>query len=85
MQHGGSFVTHAQHGFSGIVDTPTTFRGVRMGEGSKPELVTVQPLTRGSFGGSGRPIVIENIITLDHQVIDKRINRVVLGDIGLQV
>jgi hypothetical protein len=50
--------------------SPTTFRGVRMGECRKPELVTVTPLTRetgnhgkpkvssgGSFGGS-KPIVI---------------------------
>ena len=59
-----------------------------MGEGSKPELVTVPPLTRGTgnhsgptvssgggFGGSNRPIVIENIITLDGQIIDKRIRK----------
>ena len=59
-----------------------------MGEGSKPELVTVQPLTRETgnhsdaivsrgrgFGGSNRLIVIENIITLDGQIIDKRIRK----------
>ena len=68
-----------------------------MGEGSKPELVTVTPLTRGTgnhsdptvssgggFGGS-KPIIIENIITLDGQVIDKRIRRVALGNMGLQI
>ncbi len=66
-----------------------------MGEGSKPELVTVTPLiwatknhngptvsSGGGFGGS-KPIIMENIITLDGQVIDKRIRRVALGDIGL--
>jgi hypothetical protein len=55
-----------------------------MEEGSKQELVTVQPLTRatgnqggptvssgGGFGGS-KPIVIENIIMLDGRVIDKK-------------
>jgi hypothetical protein len=53
-----------------------------MGEGFTPELVTVQPLTRGTGnqggptlssscgGGSGRPIVIENIIALEGQVRD---------------
>ena len=58
-----------------------------MGEGRKPELVTVTPLTRGTgnqsgptvssdgrFGG-GQPIVIENIITLDGQVIDRKIRK----------
>ena len=69
-----------------------------MGEGSKKELVTVTPLTRGTgnhsgptvssgkgHGGSGRPIVIENIITLDGRIIDKRIRQVALGNMGLQV
>jgi hypothetical protein len=68
-----------------------------MGEGSKPELVTVTPSTRGTgnhagptvssggrFGG-GQPIVIENIITLDGQVIDRRIRKVALDGYGLQV
>ena len=63
-----------------------------MGEGSKPELVTVTPLTRGTgnqsgptvssdgkFGGS-KPIVIENIITLEGQVIDRRIRKVALDE-----
>jgi hypothetical protein len=64
--------------------------------GFKFKLVTVQPLTRGtgnhggptvssSFsGGSSKPIVIENIIILDGPVIDKRIRKVALEDIGLQ-
>ncbi|HEU5461712.1 MAG TPA: hypothetical protein VFU79_05525 [Nitrososphaeraceae archaeon] len=67
-----------------------------MGEGFKPELVTVQPLTRGtgnhggpsvssSGRGSSRPIVIENIIMLDGRVIDKRIRKVALDGVGLQV
>ena len=52
-------------------------------------MVTVTPLTRGTgnpsgplvsnggwFGGGGRqPIVIENINTLDGQIIDKRIRK----------
>ncbi len=36
-------------------------------------------------GGSGRPIVIENVITLDGQVIDIRIRKVALEDNGLHV
>jgi hypothetical protein len=79
-----------------MVDRPTTFGGARMGEGFKPELVTVTPLTRGtgnhtgptvSSGGSrgGGPMVIENIIMLDGQVIDKRIRKVALDDFGMQV
>ena len=68
-----------------------------MGEECKPELVTVMPLTKGTgnhsgpmvsssgrFGGS-KPIVIENIITLDGRIIDKRIRKVKLEDIGLRV
>ena len=66
-----------------------------MGEGSKPELVTVQPLTRGTGNQSGptvssggrlggsRPIVIENIITLDGQIKDKRIRKVVFDRYNL--
>ena len=97
IQHGGSFLTHAQKKFSGIVDTPTTMNGVRMGEGSKPELVTVTPLTRGTgntseptvssgkgFGG-GRPIVLKNNIILDGRIIDKRIRKVALDEYSLQV
>jgi hypothetical protein len=61
------------------------------------ELVTVQPLTRGtgnhigptvsSGSGNGRsgPIVIENIVVLDGQVIDRRIKKVALGDYSYQV
>jgi hypothetical protein len=81
------------------VNRPTTFGGVRMGEGFKPELVTVTPLTRGtgnhggptvssSYGGGGvssKPIVIENIIMLDGQVIDRRIRKFALDEFGLQV
>ena len=97
MEHGGSFIASAQKGYSGIVNTPTTFKGVRMGEGFAPELVTVQPLTRGtgnhggptvssqSGGGGSRPVVIENIIVLDGHVIDRRIRKVALDGIGLQV
>lgn len=99
LMHGGQFIKMAQHGFSGVINQPTKYGGVRMGEGFKPELVTVQPLTRGTgntnslvragggLGGSGsnRPIIIENIITLDGKVIDKRIRQVALGDYGYQV
>ena len=69
-----------------------------MGEGSKKELVTVTPLTRGTGnhtgptvssgtdgGRGGGPIVIENIITLDGHVIDKRIRKVALDEFGMQV
>ena len=68
-----------------------------MGEGRKPELVTVTSLTRGTGNQSGstvssggrfggfRPIVIENIITLDGQIIDKRIRKVALDGYGVQV
>ena len=69
-----------------------------MGEGGAKELVTGTPLKRGtgnqsgptvsrggSFGGSGRPIVIENIITLDGRIIDKRIRQVALDGISRQV
>ena len=49
--------------------------------------MTVTPLTRGTGNHSGptvssidefgsKPIIIENIITLDGQVIDKRIKKV---------
>ena len=44
------------------------------------------PTVSGGFGsGSNRPIVIKNIITLDGQIIDRRIRKVALEDIGLQV
>ena len=68
-----------------------------MGEGGDKELVTVTPLTRGTGNNTGptvssdgrsggsKPIVIENIITLDGRIIDKRIRQVALGDMGLQV
>jgi hypothetical protein len=68
-----------------------------MGEGRKLELVTVTPLIRGTgnhdrptvqsgggYGGS-RLIVIENIVTLDGRVIDRRIGKVALDRIGLQI
>ena len=64
--------------------------GVRMGEGSKPELVTVTPLTRGTgntseptvssgkgFGGKNQTLFKNNII-LDGRIIDKRIRKVAL-------
>jgi len=98
MEHGGSFLTHAQHEFSGIVDTPTTFRGVTMGEGSKPELVTVTPLTRGTgnhsgptvSSGGGRSGGSKSIeIHIHNEMGGREINRVIkkvaLEDFGLQV
>jgi hypothetical protein len=81
IKHGGSFVIHAQKGISTVVDRPTTFGGVRMGEGFAPELVTVTPLTRGTGNqsgptvgsggrfGAGQPIVIENIIMKHFSVL----------------
>ena len=45
VMHGGSFIRNAQHGMAGIIGRPTTMDGVRMGEHSKPELITVTPLT----------------------------------------
>lgn len=36
-----------------VLDRPTTFNGVRMGEGFKPELVTVTPLIRGTGNHNG--------------------------------
>ena len=60
--------------------------------------MTVTPLTRGTgnqsgptvssggrFGGGGQPIVIENIITLEGQVIDRRIRKVALDRISNQI
>ena len=43
------------------------------------------PTVSASGGGSSRPIVIENIIMLDGRVIDKRIRKVALDGVGLQV
>ena len=89
---------HQQHGMTSLVDRPTTFGGIRMGEGIKPGLVTVTPLTWGTgnhtgptvssgtgAGGRGGPIVIENIITLYGHIIDRRIRKVALDDFGMQV
>jgi hypothetical protein len=45
IQHGGSFVTNAQQGMSGIITRPEIVNGISMGEHSKPELITVTPLT----------------------------------------
>jgi hypothetical protein len=73
------------------------FFSIHYRSGFKFKLVTVISLTRGtgnhgvptvsstSGGGSSRPIVIENIVILDGQVIDKRIKKVALGEYGLQV
>ena len=99
MEHGGSFITAmAQHGFNGIVSQPTTFKGVRMGEGFKPELLTVQPLTRGTGnhgsptvsssqigGGNNRPIEIHVHNEINGREIQRIVKRVALDYIGLQV
>lgn len=99
MQHGGSFVTHAQKGFSGIVDRPTTYKGVRMGEGFGKELVTVQPLTRGtgnhigptvsSGGGAGsggtKMVEIHIHNEMGGREVSKVIKKVALEDAGLMV
>ena len=47
-------------------------------------MITGRTVSSGGRFGSSKPIVIENIITLDGRVIDKRIRQVALGDIGLQ-
>jgi hypothetical protein len=97
LEHGGAFMAMAQHGFSGIVDRPTTMGGVRMGEGFKPELVTVQPLTRGTgnhsgptvssspIGGNNKTIVIEVPVIIDNRVFGRAVKKIALEDIGLQV
>jgi hypothetical protein len=97
FQHGGSFFS-AQRGFSGIVNTPTTFRGGRMGEGFAPELVTVTPLTRGTGnhhgptvssslggGGGGRPIEIHVHNEMNGREFSRFIKKVALEDIGVQI
>ena len=98
MQHGGSAIVAAQQGFSGIVNRPTTYRGIHMGESFSPELVTVTPLTRGTGnhfgptaassggGGSGtRTIVIEVHNILDGREIGKFVRKVALDEIGTQI
>ena len=95
MEHGGAFIGRGQGGFSGIVDRPTTFKGVHMGEGFKPELVTVTPLTRGTGnhsgptlggGGGGNQPIINNItVVLDGRVIQRFVEKTALNNIGLQV
>ena len=99
MQHGGSFVTHAQKGFSGIVNRPTTFKGVRMGEGFKPEMVTVQPLTRGTGntnaptvsadsggrGGGSAPTTLIIPVIINEREIARIVKKVALDDISQQV
>lgn len=95
LMHGGSFV-RGQHGFSGVINSPTSYGGVQMGEGFKPELVTVQPLTRGSGntgglnramagngisgGGSGGPIVNNITVVLDGRVIQRFVEKTALGN-----
>lgn len=97
LQHGGSFIAAGQHGYSGIVDTPTTFKGVRMGESFRPELVTVTPLTRGTGNhsgptvqsgrgmGGGGSVTINNIITLDGRQIAQFVRKVALDQVGMQI
>jgi hypothetical protein len=96
FQHGGGFF-HAQGGFSGMVNRPTTFKGGRMGEGFRPELVTVTPLTRGTgnhtgptvsggsaIGGGGDQII--NItVMLDGRVIQRFVEKTALAGIGVQI
>lgn len=69
-----------------------------MGEGFKPELVTVQPLTRGTGnhggptvsssgggGGGNRIITIEVPVIIDNRVFGRAVKKIALSDIGLQV
>ena len=53
----------------GIVNTPTTFNGVRMGEGFTPELVTVQPLTRGTGNHGG--LTVSSVVVVEWEEIDQ--------------
>lgn len=101
LEHGGAFMTHAQHGFSGIINQPTKFGGVRMGEGFKPELVTVTPLTRGTGntngltraaggsstgGGSGGGVANITIpVILDGREIGRASKKFALDDFGYQI
>ncbi|HTH22820.1 MAG TPA: hypothetical protein VL854_11435, partial [Nitrososphaeraceae archaeon] len=100
MEHGGSFVTHAQKGFSGIVNRPTTYKGVRMGEGFKEEMITVTPLTRGtgnhmgptvssdkgSGGGrSNTPINFVIPVVINNREFGRAVKQTTLEDMGLQV
>ena len=90
-------MTHAQHGMTSFVDRPTTFGGARMGEGFKPELVTVTPLTRGtgnhtgptvSSGGSrggSRPLEIHLHNEVGGREFQTVIKKVALEDFGYQV
>jgi hypothetical protein len=70
-----------------------------MGEGFAPELVTVQPLTRGtgnhggptvsSSGGGGgmggnRSITIEVPVIIDNRIFGRAVKKVALEDFGLQ-
>ena len=95
MQHGGAMVA-AQRGFSGIVSSPSTYKGVHMGEGFSPELITVTPLTRGtgnhfgptanSFSGqSGQPIVNNITVVLDGRVIQRFVEKTALSNVGIQI
>ena len=95
MQHGGAMVA-AQRGFSGIVSSPSTYKGVHMGEGFSPELITVTPLTRGtgnhfgptanSFSGqSGQPIVNNINVILEGRVIQRFVEKTALSNVGIQI
>ena len=55
-KHHNSFIAHVEHGFDLILNTLITFRGVRMGEGSRPQLRSVTTLT-GNTGNRSAPTV----------------------------
>lgn len=86
--------------FSFLINQPKTLETVRMGEGFKPELVTVQPLTRGignqggptvsstggGIGGGGNKIImIEVPVILNNREFGRAVKKVSLEDIELQV
>ena len=77
----------------------TIFKVVRIGEGFAPELVTVQPQTRGTGnhqgqtvssgrgmgGGAGQSKEIHIHLNVDGREFKKVVTKIALEDFGLQV
>jgi hypothetical protein len=76
----------------------SNLNGVRMGEGSKPELVTVTPMTRGtgnhtgptissggSRGGSRGEVTINILVIVHEREIARISKKFALEDFGFQV
>jgi hypothetical protein len=89
-----------QHGYQGIIGAPGNVGGVKVGEGFRPELITVTPLTKGtgnhygatmgggfgSPGGRGGGEVVNNItVVLDGRVIQRFVEKTALAGIGMQI